>query len=33
MNSSGVVLAILGVWVVVQVLKGEALERLKVIDS
>lgn len=32
MNSAGVVLVIAGVWVLAQVLKGGALERLGVIE-
>jgi hypothetical protein len=31
MNSSGLVLIIFGVWVITQVLKGEALRRLGIL--
>ena len=31
MNPGGVALAVLGVWVIVQVVAGQALERLNVI--
>lgn len=32
MNASGIALAILGAWVIVQVWGGHALERLKVVS-
>lgn len=33
MNASGIVLTVIGVWVLTQVLGGKALQRTKVIPS